>query len=650
MASIADNMHTHAKQVHDGVLRALFVGATLTMIASSHAQQEQWARLVCDSPDFSVSAPPGWVLEPVQNTGARLVAPDADLVVEVVTWKALRPPATAEKAAAQHEALLGHAFDYRRRSEEALVTDQGADYLLVVGAARAGPLEKASVFAAYAFGDAYYVLGTFCEPDEVRKLRASLLDEMARSLRAGPPAVIQPPQVVEDTETVEPAQDRPPTDLQVEPEGRPVLPGPEEQAAPWAEHTHQLGFSVSLPADWRVALTQGRILVGPDPVEPLKHGVVIWPVTGKQAAAEDALSAFLAELPLPGPALTKLFENHDPRGVAVLGAMTGDGLRLLASYASNDGDGLLVVAMAPAEEFERERGRLARVASSFRPGRWMVPVQTGGGEEVTGEAGLLRWRLPPGWQSRGGVEGRGGEAAITIDAVLPGPKRLRVAWHQPLLPGFRKLSALLDSLGWREGDIYGGDELSAGMLVYKRRSPQEFVDDYLLPRHPRSLTDVTTNSEGNNPAVAGLLRGAGAQGAAVLVRGDSTIGPRERLYIVATASMPAPLQETCWQAAELRAEAGEGALREAVAALTVAVESAHVTEQARDARLADPLRALLLSAQRSLEAVPADLRPASAQEPKTSVLEGPTTAAGRSWALPGAVLDFWREQATAPQG
>ena len=650
MASIADSSCTRARQVRGGALRALFVGVALAMVASAPAQQEPWPTLVCESPAFSVGAPAGWVLDVVQDKGARLVAPDADLVVEVVAWEALRPPATPEKAAAQHEALLGHALDYRRRSEESLVTDEGAQYLVVVGTAHAGHLEQASIFAAYAFGDACYVLGAFCEPGDVPRLRTSLLDRMTKSFHLGPPGAVQLPTVVEETETPGGEQDRPPTNLAVEPEGQPLLPEPDQQEVPWAEHEHELGFTLSLPADWRVAVAHGRILVGPDPTEPLKHGVVIWPVTGERAAADDAMRSFLSELLLPGGGLTTLSESRGEGSVNVLRAMAGDGVKLLASYACNHGDGLLVAAMAPAEEFDTERSRMASVVSSFRPGRWMVPVQEGGEEEVTGEAGLLCWRLPSGWESRGGAEVRGDQTAITIEAVVPGPDRLRVAWHQPLLPGFRSLTALLDSLGWREGDIYGGEDLAAGMVVYKRRSPRELVKDYLLARHPRSLSDVTASSEGPAPAVAGLLRGAGAQGAVVVARGDSTVGPRERLYIVATAAMPAPLEETCWQAAELRAEADEGALAEAVAALTSVVESAHVTQKARDSRLADPLRGLLLSAQRSLDAVGADLRPAQAQEPTTSVLEGPPTLAGRSWVLPDALLDFWREQATAPQG
>lgn len=642
MRSMDEGLRAGGLRLGSGAARILWVLAALAVGGAGHAQWRPWVRLSCESPAFSVEAPSGWRVEPVAENGARLLAPGGELVVEVIAWEALRPPATPEKAARQHEGLLGRAFEYRRSSEQWTMTDEGAQCLVVIGSARAVGLEETSVFGAYADGDTHYVLGTFCGTDDLHRLRASLLDKMMASFRPGPAQVGVTP-VGPDLGEV----DRPPTDLQVEPRVEPVLPPVEGQEVPWAEHEHELGFSLSLPADWRVAVSQGRILVAPEQTEPISGGVIIWPVTGRAAAEADVAGRLLSELPMPGAGLRRLFENRGDEGVAVVGAMAGDEVQLLASYACNGYDGLLVVALAPVQEFEDEYQRLARIATSFQPGQWQVPVVAAMEEEVSGEAGLLRWRLPRGWDSRGGAKVEGEQAAVAIEAIQPGEGQMRVAWYQPLQPGFRTLTALLSSLGWSEGEQYGGREHSRGMLVYRRRTPLELLHDYLLPRHPRKLGQVEAVCRGLDTVAASLLPGQAAQGAVVVVRGESAVGHRERLYVVATASAPAPLQNTCWQGAELWAEADEGALSEAVAALALVVRSAEITERAAEEELAPELSDLLVRAQRSLGAIPTDLLTAREQELPASVLDGPTALTVRSWVLPEAAIDFWQLRANS---
>ena len=632
-------IRTDALRLESRAARVFWVLAALALAPAGHAQWRPWTRLSCESPAFSVEAPSGWRLEPVADKGARLLAPGSELVVEVVAWAALRPPATPEKAARQHDGLLGRAFDYRRGSEQWTMTDEGTQCLVVIGSARAEGLEQTSVFCAYADGDMHYVLGAFCRVDDLHRLRTSLLDKMMASFRPGPAEVGVTP-VGPDGEV-----ERPPTDLQIEPRVEPVLPPVEEQEVPWAEHQHELGFSLSLPADWRVSVSEGRILVAADESEPISHGVIIWPVTGREAAEADVASRLLTELPMPGAGLRRLFENRGDDGVAVVGAMAGDEVQLLASYACNDYDGLLVVAVAPVGEFNEEHHRLARIATSFEPAPWEVPVVEAAEEQATGDAGLLRWRIPRGWQSRGGAQVEGKGVAIAIEAMRAGEGHIRVAWHQPLQPGFRTLTALLSSLGWREGEQYGGREPSRGMLVYKRRTPLELLHDYLLPGHPRKLSRAQVVCRGLDAVAASLLPGQDAQGTVALVSGEAAVGPRERLCVVATATAPMPLQNTCWQGAELRAEADEGALSEAVAALALVIRSAEVTERAADEEYAPELSDLLVRAQRSLGAIPTDLLSGCEQHLPANVLDNPTAPSVRSWVLPSAAMDFWRETA-----
>lgn len=620
--------------------QAVCLLALLAPACAGRAQEQPWARLSCDSPAFSVEAPDGWRLDQVPDTGARLLSPDGDLVIEVVAWQALRPPATPEKAARQHEGLLGRAFEYRRRSEEWIITDQGAQGLLVIGTARAQGLEQRAVFWAYAAGDMHYVLGAFCALADLQRLRTSLLDRMATSFRPGLAEVGITPVEPGGTGT-----GRPPPDVHVEPQPGPVHPEGDEHEPPWAQHEHELGFSLSLPPDWRASVSKGRIVVTPDQAELMGRGVILWPVTGAEAARADAIDRLLSDLPMLAPGLRKLPEDRSTTGAAVVGAMAGDETQLLASYACQGADGFLVVVVAPAQDFDRQRIRLAKVASSFRPGRWMVPASEAVPREVTGELGLLRWRLSPGWQSRGGVTTDGERGAVALEVTEPGDRRLRAAWHQPLEPGFRTLTALLDTLGWREGMQYSGQETGKGMLVYRRRTPLELVHDYLLPRNPRKLSHVQVSCEGLDALAASLLQGPDSQGAVVRVSGDSPIGARERLYLVATAAAPAPLQNTCWEAAELRAEASEGALGEALEALALAVRSAQVTELARDRGVAQVLSELVGRARRSLDAIPTHLLPAADYELPASVLGTADAPDGRLWVLPDPAIEFWRQQA-----
>ncbi len=637
------------------------------------AQPQSWTALRCEQPAFSVSAPAGWSLQPVGERGARLVGPGGALVVEVVVWDAFRPPATAEQAAREHEGLLVRAMDYRRRTDEPMTTDAGAQALIVTGRARAEGLTQASIFGAYGSDGRHWIVGAFCPEAMLADLRSELFNDMMRSFQPGdaqqtptptdppepppvePPPVepppVEPPPV--EPPPVEPPpiehgtdgpmlgeDDRPPVLVHVIGDTEPLPPEIDYPTPGWREVEGSTGFSVALPDDWQVAVADGRIVASwtGNPLAP-RH-VVWWPLAGCAPVGIGEVQRLLTEIPQV-VGLSGLTQTSLDAGVLTATGGVFPRREALVSYAVTDGDGLLVVAVAPADLPDTERRVMARIAAGLKPGSWRSPADTGESVDFLGDGGLLTWQLPPGWQSRGGVrvddEGR---VSIEIEAAMQGDRRMRLAWRQPISPAFRNLTALLSSLGWREGESYADNRSGSGLIVYRRRDPRALVDDYLLPQHPRQLSDVSVRPEARDSGVAGLLTGADAQGQAIVVTGGSPDGPRERLYLVATALAPPPMISTCWEAAELRTDAPEGALPEAVAALQTLVAGARASDGA-PAAVAAALGDLITRARRATRDLPDEMVRPPATPGAAGVLGAAEDTDGREWKLPTAALRTW---------
>ena len=649
----------------------------LELLCTGWSADAQWRRVQVMDPAFSVEVPEDWTVREVQGRGARLLAPEDAVVVEVVAWSALWPPATPEKAAAEHEGVLSRMASYRRDDVEQIVTDAGAPALVVSGRARAQTLTEASIFAAYGVDGTHYVLGLFCEPARLAELRTSLLDRMMRSFIPGVapvepepvPAPEPEPPVEPATEPVlaEPEAGEASPALQVNGHGGPILPEtpgmivplpappepvtPEpvtpEPVTPWAQHVDPAGFSVWVPAGWAVGVREGLIVIRPA-AEDGSRLASLWPVTGADPGAEAALRLALTRLPELRLARVDPLEELDG-ATLITGATTG-GARLVATWSYEDGMGLLQLAAAPEEAWESDLPVMARILSSFRAGQWPVAYQRE--VEVTDDRGLLAWTLPEGWQVRGGARIEAGDVGIAIEALGPGDEAPRVGWEQPMHPHFRALTPLLESLGWREGERYSVPEGGGGLLIYRHREPQQLVRDMLLPRHSRELRLTAIDSEPPDAGIAGLLFDPDAVGQVVTVKGGSAIGPRERLYLAASARADGPLATTCWDAAALRADAAEGRLPASVAVLAEMVRSARVTEKASAAD-AQRLQELIGRAQRAIRAIPEELRPAPGAG-LASVLGAEPVAGGGIWLPPrGATAGGWwseRSPADPPAG
>ncbi|MGI5816797.1 MAG: hypothetical protein ACOX9R_01735 [Armatimonadota bacterium] len=637
--------------------------AAVALLCAAPSACAAWERAHSDDPAFSLEIPEGWRLQAVDGRGARLLPPDNTAPVEIVAWNALQPPATPEKAAVEHEGVLSRVVDYRRDGVESIETDEGAPALVVTGRVRSRGLTESSIFCAYSAGETHYVLGTFSSERALPQLRERVLDRMMRSFRAedgatpvtGPPrpqpdpephpvpdfAPEVPPVTPDPEPAVEAQAGDAPRAITVGGRSEPVGPEVREPEVPWIEHLNPTGFSVSIPIDWEVEAADGVIAMRPAVEGERDSVLLIWPVSGPDPGAEAALRLALTRL--PDLRVQRVASVEEIEGATLIDAAATGGRRLLATWAHDGTFGLLHAAAAPADAPESELVKLARMAASFRPGEWTVAHRPA--VEMVGDLGLLRWTVPEGWQIRGGAREHEGELSIDVEALGPSEETLRIGWQQPLQPRFRALTPLLESLGWREGERYSVPEGGGGLLIYQRRSPERLVRDLLLPRHPRELRLTAIDAAPPDGQVAGLLTEADAVGQVVLVKGDSAIGPRERLYLAATARAAPPLSTTSWDGAALRADAPEGRLAAAVEVLVMMVRGAAVTERA-DHGQAQRLEALIERARHAVTAIPVELQP-EGDTGLASVIDAGGSPGAAKWRIPDGGLQHWAARAGA---
>ena len=651
---------------------ALTLACSATLALAQVTPLPDWQRVRSDDPPFSLEIPPGWSFQPVEGRGARIVPPDGGPVVEVVAWTALRPPATPDTAAVEHEGVLSRVVDYRRDGMEEITTDDGAPALVVTGRVRWRGTTEDSIFCAYSAGATHYVLGTFASKDALPGLRTDALDRMMRSFSAAagaspgttPPQPLPEPEAdfepehapapVPETDTEPNPRDEvdagdgigeaqpgdAPATLRVGGQLEPVGPEVREPQAPWVEHLNPSGFSVSIPMDWEVEVVEGLIRLSPALDGEGGSAVLIWPVTGPSPGAEAALRMALTRVPYL--AIARVTSVDETDGATIIDAQVIGGRRLVAAWSYDGTFGLLQAVIARTEDWQSEQPRLARMAASFRPGEWAVPYRSE--SEVSGEADLLRFELPVGWEAHGGVVEDGGDLSIDIEAAGPSEDAPIVRWQQPMHPRFRALTPLLESLGWRESERYSAPDGGEGLTIYRRREPEQLVRDMLLPRQTPQLRLTAIDARPAESAVAGLLPQSEAVGQAVIVKGGSEVGPREGLYLAASAAAQPPLSTTCWDAAFLQAGAPEGQLADAVEVLATMVRTARVTD-ATASRRTGRLQQMVERAQRALASIPAELRPQAATGLASVIGGGTPGGHAATWRVPGSAREYWSEQA-----
>lgn len=630
--------------------RSISLLLLLLTAAAGWAGDAGWQRLQGDPLGFSLEAPPGWAMQTVDGRGALLIGPEGGSPVEVVLWNALRPPATPETALAEHEAVLSRSLDYRRDEVTEIVTEDGRSPLMVSGRVRLRGRTEASVFGAYGEGDRHVIIGIFAPPDAITQIRDEVLERMMRSFRfeavagpAPPPAPEMPGPVADDPTAEDQAVPLPgevetaraPLTIGFGPEAEPIGPETPATEVPWIRHMNPRGFSLSIPVDWEVTIEYGVIVCRPAVTGAAKQVLLIAPAYGTDPGAENVLRDVISVL--PDLQLDRTIAIEQQASVEVIDVNATGGQRVRATWAHRGRRGLLVAAIASRAQWEQALPRMAAIAASFEATAWRVPDPEG--SPRADEAQGMICELPAGWKVSGGITEDAGEPVIDLRVEEPVADGIFIAWQQPMRPGLRDLTPLLQSLGWREGESYSTPEGGAGLLIYRRRNPEDMVTDILLPRHRQGLTDVAVEATWSR-AGAALLPGSEAAGSLVQIVGDTAAGRREQLYVAATARAEAPLAATCWEAAALQADAPEGRIAEAVEVLVRIVTSAEPAEEDSEQRR-QRIRRIIDGARRSLEAIPGELVPDSHTR-ALRVLAAEVAPGGRLWEIPAGSLDIWR--------
>ncbi len=349
----------------------------------------------------------------------------------------------------------------------------------------------------------------------------------------------------------------------------------------WTTYQSPYGFSVEAPAEWRVELRQGFIVVAPRR-EGEKAQVAICPVFVGDVTRDDLIPAAQKALQRWTAASQVHWEAASAQlaaqGLSVTLAAAGDEggvpMRLAATMVTQGNAGVLTVLEDETARFDEHSATFKRIAQGFSGGSLAVPPAVGpsGTRFVDAPEGALELRLPNGWQATGGVKRYNG--TLAIDVRLSGDG-VACEWRQPYMPAFRDYTAFLKGLGWHEGDYYSANAKSERLLVLRSRQAEEFLQTYVLTGS--GMQGAKIDSTEVSETAAELLPSAKSTG----VIGRLSLGgaaPRERTYVLATGEAPAAIGNACWQAAYLSVEASPEARTSAGAALAQVVRTAALAE------------------------------------------------------------------------
>lgn len=584
--------------------------------------------------------PEGWgILAQVEGSGVTLGPPGGGPpTLDVFVWEPVADELSAEAGALAHEQVLAARFAYTRQSHEPFVAGRRTDAILATGIVQtAGGERHASLFAAYVIGRRYFVVGTFCEVDEVGSVRAAFFDDAVRTFsRAGtrlPPGT-----------TVEPA-------APVTPVG-PETPGPaarREPGVPPAREAHRdrLGFSIEVPRGWSVSVEEGCVLVWP-PGRPRDYGAAIWPLLrGENAPVQDrARRALTAWAELIGSDCrilqTRLASGQEVSAVCA-GELELDGkaAQALAAFVPGRGFEVLQVAVFHPEASDEDRMALATVLASFESvPLWTAPESARTAGEWVDREGALKALVDHDWVVVGGVRLYNDMLAIDIEGRHP-RSGARFSWRQPELPCYKDLSQELVAAGWREGSEF---------------PPDRGIEPLALARRPNALAAcrqrilaggrLSIRSSGPAPRVSGLL--PGGEGAFAHALGAA----EEASCLCSVADAPTALGHGCWMAARLRYEGPRGMHEGAGAALRRLILSMEANPKwpAREGER-KALDALLTGAREAAADLPATaptLSPHPGVRPLLDALVARGSPDARRIRLPENITWLWNSASDVP--
>jgi len=295
-----------------------------------------------------------------------------------------------------------------------------------------------------------------------------------------------------------------------------------------AEKSYPDGFALKHPEDWRAEVVDKSFIFVTAPESAAEPAfLLVYPFFLRQPAAADAwLEQNLAELAqfFPEAVIEKkqrLRTQPDEWAVKLAFRKSGQAFSGLALCSIYDRSGILYVAAAKSDSFEKNRASFLAMLQSFR---FVEPAEGRGtaGPRVryvkfsdpTEKAFTLD--VPEGWQTQGGTNRRASVDVVHALQTVSPDQKILIQFNDPNLPAFAIPSPMLVSTGFREGSWYSPG-YGVRNLVMRYKPGGQFLKEYLQQNYQPRVEQFTFVSQADRPdIVAGFNRiYAGLQSAGV---------------------------------------------------------------------------------------------------------------------------------------
>jgi len=257
-------------------------------------------------------------------------------------------------------------------------------------------------------------------------------------------------------------------------------------SAPWTTHTDPAGFTVSVPAGWKIAAdaSSGRVAIA----GPAQERAVIWPVFLPDEMTRATAGILLQRL----TAAAGFTANRwSPPYAVTAQAIRMDGGAAVASLAwsSSPGGTAAYLFVTAASRAAYRDAVFGRILSSFRIT----------GRQRPSEPTYVEWRdpfekaftveVPAGWRVEGGLY-RFASVDTRSALTLTSPARhIRITFGDKDLPTFTEPNPMLQWSGFREGSLYSPG-YGVTMLVKRYIAGPEFVRDYIPLKPARDCANL----------------------------------------------------------------------------------------------------------------------------------------------------------------
>jgi hypothetical protein len=262
----------------------------------------------------------------------------------------------------------------------------------------------------------------------------------------------------------------------------------------WTTHKDPSGFSVSIPAGWRVTPDRdsGRVVM----LGPAQEQVVIWPVFLPGGGSSSAAAALLPGLATAAGFGGFTWRTPQPAGATAV-RMDGvaGGRAAVAAFAWSSSPrgaaGWAFLTAAPRDAYPE--AVFSRILESFR-------VAGTPGKTAPKTHAFVEWRdpmenafsvqVPAGWAAEGGLYRFASVDTRSALSVTSPDRKIRITFGDREIPPFVEPNQMLAMAGFREGSMYSP---GYGVQFQVRRylSGVVFAREYVAWKPGRGCSNLT---------------------------------------------------------------------------------------------------------------------------------------------------------------